>query len=142
MADLDNFFAKKDKKKGTKKFSKANPDVIAQKLERTARKEQMQQEMARDINNMVEQRAEEVAQEDDEEWEQYRVKDFTGLKIEKLVMEEKEIGPETGEEGSGGKAAASKASCLTAGCSGTMAGSSSCGLPRSAASRKCARSKS
>ena len=99
MADIDNFFAKKDKKKkGNKKFSKANPDVIAQKLERTARKEQMQQEMARDINNTVEERAEEVAQEDDEEWEQYRVKDFTGLKIEKLVMEEKEIGPETGEE--------------------------------------------
>jgi len=98
MADIDNFFARKDKKKGTKKFSKANPDVIAQKLERAARKEHMQQEKARDINNMVEERAEEVAQEDDEEWEQYRVKDFTGLKIEKLVMEEKEIGAETEQE--------------------------------------------
>ena len=33
MADLDDFFAKKDKKKkGTKKFSKANTEVIAQKL--------------------------------------------------------------------------------------------------------------
>ncbi len=35
MADLDNFFAKKDKKKGTKKkgFSKANTDVLAKNLE-------------------------------------------------------------------------------------------------------------
>ena len=117
MADIDNFFAKKDKKKGTKKFSKANPDVIAQKLERAARKEQMQQEMARDINNMVEERAEEVAQEDDEEWEQYRVKDFTGLKIEKFVMEKKEIGAETEqeetEEVKGNREVVDRAECWT-----------------------------
>ena len=33
MGDIDDFFAKKDKKKkGTKKFSKANTDVIAKNL--------------------------------------------------------------------------------------------------------------
>ena len=39
MADLDNFFAKKDKKKKTKKFVTANTEVLATKLEETARKE-------------------------------------------------------------------------------------------------------
>ena len=33
MGDIDDFFAKKDKKKkGAKKFSKANTDVIAKNL--------------------------------------------------------------------------------------------------------------
>ena len=51
MADLDDFFAKKDKKKkGTKKFSKANTDVIAKNLEETAIKEQMQQD--KEITNI------------------------------------------------------------------------------------------
>ena len=44
MADLDNFFAKKDKlkKKGTKgfKFSKANTDILAKNLEENDRKEE------------------------------------------------------------------------------------------------------
>ena len=45
MADLDDFFAKKDKKKkGTKKFSKANTEVIAKNLEESAIKEQLQQD--------------------------------------------------------------------------------------------------
>jgi actin-related protein len=39
MADLDDFFAKKDKKKKSKKFVTANTDVLATKLEETARKE-------------------------------------------------------------------------------------------------------
>ena len=51
MADLDDFFAKKDKKKkGTKKFSQANTDVIAKNLEETAIKEQLQQD--KDITNI------------------------------------------------------------------------------------------
>ena len=51
MGDIDDFFAKKDKKKkGTKKFSKANTDVIAKNLEETAIKEQMQQE--KEITNI------------------------------------------------------------------------------------------
>ena len=40
MADLDDFFAKKDKKKKTKKFPKANTEVLASKLEESARREQ------------------------------------------------------------------------------------------------------
>ena len=53
MADLDDFFAKKDKKKkGTKKFSKANTDVIAKNLEETAIKEQKQQD--KEMTNMGE----------------------------------------------------------------------------------------
>ena len=51
MANIDDFFAKKDKKKkGTKKFSMANTDVIAQNLEESARKEQLQQD--KDINKL------------------------------------------------------------------------------------------
>jgi hypothetical protein len=38
MGDLDDFFAKKDKKKkGGKKFSKANTDVLAKNLQETER---------------------------------------------------------------------------------------------------------
>ena len=51
MGDIDDFFAKKDKKKkGTKKFSKANTEVLAKNLEETAIKEQMQQE--KEITNI------------------------------------------------------------------------------------------
>ena len=53
MGDIDDFFAKKDKKKkGTKKFSKANTDVIAKNLEETAIKEQQAQD--KEITNMGE----------------------------------------------------------------------------------------
>lgn len=90
MADLDDFFAKKDKKKkGTKKFSKANTDVIAKNLEESAIKEQKQQD--KDVANMGEDKnPEKVNQQDDDEWDDYREnkKDYTGLKIENLVIEE------------------------------------------------------
>ena len=40
MANLDDFFAKKDKKKKSKKgFSKANTDILAKNLEEQDRKE-------------------------------------------------------------------------------------------------------
>jgi len=39
MANLDDFFAKKDKKKKGKKFVTANTDVLATKLEENARRE-------------------------------------------------------------------------------------------------------
>merc|ERR1719471_2285445 len=90
MADLDDFFAKKDKKKkGTKKFSKANTDVIAKNLEETAIKEQMQQD--KEITNIGDDlNVENVNQQDDDEWDDYREnkKDYTGLKIENLVIED------------------------------------------------------
>lgn len=47
MANLDDFFAAKDKKKKSKKgFSKANTDVLAKNLEESARKEQKAEEKA------------------------------------------------------------------------------------------------
>ena len=50
MADLDDFFAKKDKKKkGKKAFSKANTEVLAKNLEENDRKEQQAEEKATDI---------------------------------------------------------------------------------------------
>jgi len=108
MADLDDFFAKKDKKKkGTKKFSQANTEVIAKNLEETAIKEQLQQD--KDITNIGdEMNPENVNQQlswisrqfklnskdetDDDEWDDYREnkKDYTGLKIETLVIEDVE----------------------------------------------------
>jgi len=92
MADLDDFFAKKDKKKkGTKKFSQANTDVIAKNLEESAIKEQLQQD--KDITNIGdEMNPENVNQQDDDEWDDYREnkKDYTGLKIETLVIEDPE----------------------------------------------------
>ena len=54
MADLDDFFAKKDKKKKTKKgFSKANTDVLAKNLEENDRKEQQAEEKANDASRSM-----------------------------------------------------------------------------------------
>merc|ERR1712012_267398 len=53
IADLDDFFAKKDKKKKTKKgFSKANTEVLAKNLEENDRKEQQAEEKANDVNRV------------------------------------------------------------------------------------------
>jgi len=48
MADLDDFFAKKDKKKrgGKKGFSKANADILAKNMEENERREQKAEEKA------------------------------------------------------------------------------------------------
>eukprot|EP00092_Neocalanus_flemingeri_P014828 GFUD01016009.1.p1 GENE.GFUD01016009.1~~GFUD01016009.1.p1 ORF type:complete len:257 (-),score=100.29 GFUD01016009.1:331-1101(-) len=90
MADLDDFFAKKDKKKkGTKKFSKANTDVVAKNLEEAAIKDLKQQD--KDVANMGEEKnPEKINQQDDDEWDDYREnkKDYTGLKIDNLVIQE------------------------------------------------------
>jgi len=102
MGDIDDFFAKKDKKKkgGSKKgFSKANAEVIAKNLIKTDEKE------VKDADkDMVAQLSEEkpvTAQNstEDEEWDDYREnkKDFTGLKIENLVIEDKVVEEEEDE---------------------------------------------
>ena len=53
MADLDDFFAKKDKKKKAKKgFSKANTEVLAKNLEENDKKEQQAEEKANDVNRV------------------------------------------------------------------------------------------
>jgi len=98
MADLDDFFAKKDKKKGKKgdkKFSRANADDLAKNLEESAKKEQKAQD--KEITNISEEKNPAVIMgttplnpQDDEEWLDYREnnKDYTNLKIENLTIEE------------------------------------------------------
>jgi len=90
MADIDEFFKKKDKKKkGEKKFAKANTDVLAKNLEEMAVKEEkaMEKEMS-EMNNDSPDTP--LNQQDDDEWDDYREnkKDYTGLKIENLTAEE------------------------------------------------------
>ncbi|XP_023323991.1 protein CDV3 homolog [Eurytemora carolleeae] len=100
MGDIDDFFAKKDKKKkGTKKFSKANTDVIAKNLIDSDRKEL--KELERQEKEVGTQLIEEKPilvlgtpaippPQEDEEWDDYREnkKDYSGLKIENLKIEE------------------------------------------------------
>jgi len=92
MGDIDDFFAKKDKKKkgGPKKFSKANTEVLAKNLEETARKEQKAQD--KEVNDIGTDNNTNTPldQQDDDEWDDYREnkKDYTGLKIENLTVEE------------------------------------------------------
>jgi len=94
MGDIDDFFAKKDKKKkGTKKFSKANTDVIAKNLIETDRKELKEQEKQdKEITSQYNEDKPLTAQNshDDEEWDDYREnkKDYSGLKIESLTIED------------------------------------------------------
>jgi len=105
MADLDDFFKKKDKKKkGEKKFAKANTDVLAKNLEQMAVKEEkaMEKEIS-EMNNDSPNTP--LNQQDDDEWDDYREnkKDYTGLKIENLTQEqpkeEEEEETEVNEDG-------------------------------------------
>jgi len=100
MADLDDFFKKKDKKKkgDRKTFAKANTDVLAKNLEQMAVKEEQKEkkeitEMANDSPGTV------LNQQDDDEWDDYREnkKDYSGLKIETLKVEEEKPEPEEEE---------------------------------------------
>lgn len=103
MADIDDFFAKKDKKKkGTKKFAKANTDVIAKNLIETDKKEL--RELEKQEKELAPQLSEDSkitpqASQDDEEWEEYREnkKDFSGLKIETLTIQEPQLEEEEEE---------------------------------------------
>jgi len=94
MGDIDSFFAKKDKKKkGTKKFSKANTDVIAKNLIETDRKELKEQEkQEKELGSQYSEEKPLSAQNshEDEEWDDYREnkKDYSGLKIESLTIED------------------------------------------------------
>jgi len=111
MGDIDDFFAKKDKKKkGTKKFSKANTEVIAKNLLETDKKElkemEKQEKELATISINEEKPATAPNTQDDEEWDDYREnkKDYTGLKIESLTVadqlpEEEEEETEINEDG-------------------------------------------
>ena len=98
MADLDDFFAKKDKKKKSKKgFSKANTDILAKNLEENERREAKAEEkvaavLATTEANKAQAASEGKLIEPDEEWHVYNdeKKDYSGLKIEALKIEEEE----------------------------------------------------
>ncbi|XP_045457644.1 protein CDV3 homolog [Melitaea cinxia] len=82
MADLDDFFAKKDRKKSksVKKFATA--DELAKKLEDTKQKADVRPKKERPV-----QEGEETGRAgEEEEWKDYEepVKDYTGLKIQVL----------------------------------------------------------
>jgi len=91
MANLDDFFAKKDKKKkGTKGFSKANTEVIAKNLEEIEAKElklqQEKQEYTADI--ILKSQFNKSKDEEEEEWNEYRekLKDYSVLKIDSVRL--------------------------------------------------------
>jgi len=105
MGDIDDFFAKKDKKKkGTKKFSKANTEVIAKNLLETDKKELKEMEkQEKELATITTQYSEEKPvttpnSQEDEEWDDYREnkKDYSGLKIESLTVADQ--APEEDEE--------------------------------------------
>lgn len=105
MADnnLDDFFAKKDKKKkGGKKFAKANTDVVAKNLIETEKKELKEMEKSEKVIGTQLSGDKSVTPQsshEDEEWEEYREnkKNLTGLKIEALTIQEPVPEPEEEE---------------------------------------------
>lgn len=102
MADLDDFFAKKDRKKAKgKKFT--TTDEIAKKLEETGKKmdkaklkEKPQNSEGGDDNQQM---------EDEDEWKVFEEekKDYTGLKIGNLTMQEVIDNDADDEKGTGEK---------------------------------------
>lgn len=92
MADLDDFFAKKDKKKKAKKFVTANTDVLATKLEESALKEREAEMKATSAAMSIGESTlsiEANTEGKDDEWKEYeeRKKDYSGLKIESLKID-------------------------------------------------------
>jgi len=115
MADLDDFFAKKDKKKKGKKgskFAKANTDILAQNLIENDKKTEDDEKKAATLLATSEANRAGAAKDNpgaEEEWKDYEEekKDFSNLKIETLTVEsdpeddkeeEHEINEETGEK--------------------------------------------
>jgi len=106
MSDLDSFFAKKDKKKKSKKgFSKANTDVLAKNLEEQDRKEaKADEKTAVPLATSEANRAQAANLQQDkaaaeEEWKDYddEKKDYSNLKIEALKVESEEENQEEEE---------------------------------------------
>lgn len=83
MADLDDFFAKKDRKKSkaTKKYATA--EEVAKKLEDSAKKtEKLKKERVNEDEDTI------VTEQDQDEWKEFEEekKDYTGLKIGNLTI--------------------------------------------------------
>jgi len=107
MADLDDFFAKKDRKKNKgKKFSTA--DEIAKKLEETGKKAEKPKEKKPIHSQIGGQDVDEQGNkiQDEDEWKDFEEekKDYTGLKIQNLTIadESGEDGEDGGEDDEGG----------------------------------------
>lgn len=105
MADLDDFFAKKDKKKKTKKgFSKANTEVLAKNLEENDRKEQQAEDKATDVVSrgprFIENQQGLGNEADGDEWKEYEDTklDYTNLKIDSLKIEDEADGVEDDDD--------------------------------------------
>jgi len=112
MADLDDFFAKKDKKKKGKKgskFAKANTDILAQNLIENDKKTEDDEKKAAAMLATSEANRAGAAKENtgtDEEWDDYveERKDFSNLKVDALKLDsgseqdDIEIDEETGEK--------------------------------------------
>ncbi|CAG0922730.1 unnamed protein product [Notodromas monacha] len=108
MAQLGDFFAKRDKKKGRgKKFT--TTDEIAKKLEETGKKVEKpaEQKPKKERGKPEEEGVYDIGKEDPtDEWKEYHEegeKDYSGLKIQKLNINEAEDEPEQqeGESGEG-----------------------------------------
>ncbi|XP_075218705.1 protein CDV3 homolog [Lycorma delicatula] len=106
MADLDDFFAKKDRKKSKgKKFATA--DEIAKKLEETGKrtektkKEKLQSSAGQDGEDPN------LGNQEEDEWKDFEEekKDYTGLKIQNLTIESEagDEGIDDGEDGEDGE---------------------------------------
>ncbi|KAL0809622.1 hypothetical protein ABMA28_011152 [Loxostege sticticalis] len=99
MADLDDFFAKKDrKKKAVKKFATA--DELAKKLEDTKQKTDVRPKKERPVQEGDEagRAGRQSPSKEEEEWKEYEepVKDYTGLKIQ--VLQGGNGAPESGRD--------------------------------------------
>ncbi|KAK3929972.1 Protein CDV3-like protein A [Frankliniella fusca] len=121
MADLDDFFAKKDRKKGSKGGKKfTTTEELAKKLEETHRKEKERVKekkllSSQNVDGDGEMRGD---RQEEDEWKDFEEekKDYTNLKIQNLQItetpsgEDEEVRPpppapsESGDRGSGGTA--------------------------------------
>ncbi|XP_015519083.1 protein CDV3 homolog [Neodiprion pinetum] len=99
MADLDDFFAKKDRKKAKgKKFT--TTEEIAKKLEETGKKVEKPKPKEKPTN----QEGEEIQPvEEEDEWRDFEEekKDYTGLKIGNLTVNEAQEAETDDERGEG-----------------------------------------
>ncbi|KAH0554245.1 protein CDV3 homolog [Cotesia glomerata] len=88
MADLDDFFAKKDRKKSKgKKFT--TTDEIAKKLEETGKR--MEKLKLKEKPSNIEEEDTPTIEQEDEEWREFTEerKDYTGLKLGNLQVNDK-----------------------------------------------------
>lgn len=113
MADLDDFFAKKDRKKSKSKQKFATPEELAKSIEEAAKKTAADTKAARKLAATPATNPEagaggsggEVKKPEpaDEEWKEFEEerKDYSGLKLAQLTISEQEGGEESGGKDGG-----------------------------------------